>query len=235
MSSIARNQAFLFVNVMGLVVQHHEIVDLTDDLREVDHRVGRLGHGLGAEEIIGRILVVDRGLFCRSLEHPVDVGEEQVALFSDVADGILDMDGQLEIVLPVLPFVAVVRQQRIIEKDARALEIETQPIENDDVWRDDKEIGRKVAVRLVELMEIAPRHQQRHDLGLAGAGGELEHVTSPVGKEHVPRHRAARIEPHQAMGIPRSCNLVEPNRAFDRFALGEVPAERARLSRRPAG
>src|SRR5208337_792481 len=146
----------------------------------------RLRHRLRAEEIVGRVLVLKGGSPGLTLEHAMDVRKKEISRFADVADLVLNMDGQLEIVLPVLALVAIVGQQRIVDEYARPLEIETKAVKNDDVRRDDEKIRRNLAVRLVELMKIAPCHQQGHDLGLAGPGGELQHVTCPVGEEHVP-------------------------------------------------
>ena len=232
---MARNQAFFSWMWWASSFSTTRSSHLADDLREVHQRVGRLRHRLGTEKIIGRVLVVDRRFFGASLEHPVNVGKKQVALFADVTDLILNVDGQLEIVLPVLSLVAVVRQERIVEENARALEIEAQPVEHDDVRRDEKEVGREVAVRLVELVKIAPCHQQRHDLGLAGAGRELEHVSRPVGVKHVPRDGAARSRNASGRGDRAP---LRPRRARSRFRpprAARSTSETARRSRRPAG
>ena len=49
------------MNVMGLVVEHGQLVDLADDLAQIGLAIGRLAHRLGAEgieEVVAQIFVI---------------------------------------------------------------------------------------------------------------------------------------------------------------------------------
>ena len=48
----------------------------------------------------------------------VDVGQEDIAGGASDADLVLDVQGELEIITPVVAVHAVVRQDRIVEEDA---------------------------------------------------------------------------------------------------------------------
>src|ERR1019366_6402624 len=111
-----------------------------------------------------------------ALVHPMDVREEEVTALGHVTDFILYVDGDLEIVLPVPAIMPIGGKHGVLMEDAAPLEIEAQAIEHDDVRCYQQEIRRQVGVQLIKLVEIAPRHEQAHDLGLARAGRELEDV-----------------------------------------------------------
>ena len=127
----------------------------------------------------------------------------------------------------LLPGVAVVGQDGIVEENAQAVEVGAQAVEHDDVRRDQQEVARQCRVRLVELVEEAPRDQQRQNLGLARARRHLDHEARPVLVEHVGRHRAGGVEAQQVELVARAAHVVEPDDGLDRFALGEVVAELA--------
>ena len=131
----------------------------------------------------------------------------------------------LKVVAPVAAVVAVVGQHRIVEEDAQAVEVGAQAVEHDDVRRDQQEVAGEVGVRLVELVEVAPRHQERQDLGLSGAGRHLQDVARPVLVEHVRRDGARGVEADQVVLVADLAHVEQPDDGFDRFALGEVVAE----------
>lgn len=218
------------VYVMGLVVKDGEFVDLAHDLAQVGLAVGGLSHRLGTEwsqKVVAQVVVFE-GRFCDLARvDAVDVGQEQVAGRAHDAHVVLDVQGDLEVVPPVAPGVPIVRQHGIAEENAQPFEIGAQPIEHDDVGGDQQEIACQGRIRLIELVEIAPGHQQRQHLGLAGAGCHLDDEARPVLVEHVGGHRAGCIEAHQVEFVPRTSRIVKPYDGFNRLALREVVAELA--------
>ncbi len=90
----------------------------------------------------------------------MDVGQEEVAGLTDDAHVVLDVQGELEIVLPVAAVVTVVGQDRVVEEDPEAVEVGPQAVEHDDVRRDDQEVARQRRVRFIQLVKEAPGDQQ---------------------------------------------------------------------------
>ena len=103
----------------------------------------------------------------------MNVGQKQVAGFPHNRNIVLDVEGELEIVLPVPAFITIIGQKRIAEKDFQAVEISSEPVENDDVRGNDKKVACKPGIRFVEFVEKAPRNEQAHHFGLAAAGGHF--------------------------------------------------------------
>ena len=85
--------------------------------------------------------------------NPVDIREEHIAGGADGADLVLDVEGYLEVVAPVAALVAVVRQHGVIEENLEAVEVGPEPVQDDDVGRDDEEVARQRRVGFVELVE----------------------------------------------------------------------------------
>ena len=140
---------------------------------------------------------------------------------------VLDVQGELKIVAPVAAVVAVVRQDRVVEEDPQAVEVGAQAVEHDDVGRDDEEVARERRVRLVELVEEAPGDEQREHLRLAGAGRHLQRRSAASPRRTC--RRTPRRKRRSAAGRTcpaRAAHVVEPDEGLDRFALGEVVAER---------
>ena len=216
------------VDVVRLVVEHGEFVNLAHDLAQVGFAVVGLADGLFAErrqEVVAQIVIVQRRLRHFAEIDAVNVGEEDVARRPDDAHVVLNVQCDLEIIAPVVAGVAVVGQHRIIEEDAQPVEISAEPVEHDDVGRDQQEVARQRGIRLVELVEVAPGHQQRQHLGLACAGGHLDHEARPVLVEHVARYRAGGIEAQQVELVAHASRVIQPDDGLDSLALGEVVAE----------
>ena len=68
-----------------------------------------------------------------ALIDAVDVGQEEIAALGNEADLVLDVDRHLKVAIPALAFPTVGRQQRVVAEDPRSVEIEPEPIEDDDV------------------------------------------------------------------------------------------------------
>ena len=71
----------------------------------------------------------------------MDVGEKDVARVADDTDVVLDVERDLEIVAPVSSVVAVVGKNRVVEEDARSVEVRAQALQHDDIGRDDEEVA----------------------------------------------------------------------------------------------
>ncbi len=98
--------------------------------------------------------------------------------------------------------------ERQLVEDAVAGEVLLQPLVDDDVRRDDQEVGRQVRARHTLLVEVRPDDRHRHDPGLAGAGGHLEGEAAQVlGREILHalavqfRHVAAELPPAVHRGL----------------------------------
>ena len=157
----------------------------------------------------------------------MDIGQEHVAGRPHDANVILNVQGDLEVVPPVLPSVAVVRQNRIIEEDMQAVEIGAQAIQHDDVRGDHQKVARQARIRFVGFMKVAPSDQQREHLGLARARGHLDHEARPVLIEHVGGHGTGSVEAQQVELVARAACVVQPDHGLDSLALREVIAELA--------
>ena len=154
---------FRIVDVVGFVVEHGEFVDFADDFAKIGFAVGGFADGLRPErgqEIIAQILVLKRRVNHVAEINAVNVREKKVAGVAQHADFVLDVERNLEIVAPVAAFVAVVRQNGIVEKNFEAVKIRAQPVQDDDVGRDDEEIPRQRGIRLVKFVEETPRDEQ---------------------------------------------------------------------------
>ena len=217
------------VDVVRLVVEDGQFRDVADDFAQIGPafvgRADRLRPERG-EEVVAQVLVVGHRLAALAQEHAVDVGEEQVADPALHADVVLDVHGHLEIVAPVAAVLAVRRQDRVVEEDPEAVEVVPQPVQDDDVRRDQQDVPGERGVGLVELVEVAPCDQEREDLGLARTGGELEHVAGPGLVEHAGGHGARAVEAHQVDLVAHLPDVVQPDDRLDRLPLREVVAER---------
>lgn len=96
----------LIVDVMGFVVQDDQIRHVADYLPHVNPCLIRLAGRTLAEEVICGVVVLN-ARDVRVVVHALDVGEEDVAgVADDDADLVLQVQRDLEVVLPVLPLVA---------------------------------------------------------------------------------------------------------------------------------
>jgi hypothetical protein len=217
------------VDVVGLVVEDGEFLDLAHDLTEVGLAIGGPAGGFFAEglgkEIVAEIVVLQRWVADLAEVDAMDVGEEKIPGLADETDIVLEVERELEVVAPVSAVVPVGRENGIVEEDLQAVEIGAEPVEDDDVGRDDEEVARESGVGLVAPVKEAPRDQEREDLGLAGAGREFEHVARPVLGKHAARYGAGGVEADQVVAVAGAADLVEPDDSFDGLALGEVVAE----------
>ena len=138
----------------------------------------------------------------------------------------MDVERDLEIVAPVAPVMAIWREDRVVEENFQTVEVGAESVEDDDVWSDDKEVAGECGVRLVELVEKAPRDQERNDFGFSRTRGELQHIARPLLRKHAGGYRAGCIEADEIVFVARLPDLVEPDDRFDRLALGEIVLER---------
>ena len=136
------------------------------------------------------------------------------------------MQAELEIVAPVTASMAVVRQHRVVEEDAQAIEIGAQAVEHNDVGRNEQKVAREVGACLVAAMKEAPRDQQRQHLGLARASGHLDDVARPIFREVARTDLTHRRIAHQVELVARTAHVVQPDHTFNGLALREVIAER---------
>ena len=72
----------------------------------------------GGEKVVAHVIIVERRLGHVAEIDAMNVGEEDVPRWPDDAYVVLNVQGHLEIIPPVLPGIAVVGQDRIIEENA---------------------------------------------------------------------------------------------------------------------
>src|ERR1039458_321318 len=118
-------------------------------------RSGCLWGGLFAKEIVGGILILE-GCRAAAFEDAVNVAQEEVAGLRHQPDLILNVHREIEIFGPVLPLVSVGRQYGIFKENLGAVEDGAEPVEHDDVGRDQQEIDRKVGTWLITAVKIKP-------------------------------------------------------------------------------
>ena len=218
------------VDVVGLVVEDGEFLDLAHDLAEVGFAVGGLADWLRAErrqEIVAQVVILQRRLRHVAEIDAVNVGQEDDCRWRGRCarrPGCAGRSGNRR--ASCGPSWPLSGSTGSLKKMLQPVEVGAQAVQHDDVGRDQQEIARERRVRLVELVEVAPGDQQRQHLGLAGAGRHLDDEARPVLVEHAAGHRAGGIEAQQVELVAGPPDVIEPDDRLDRFALGEVVAER---------
>ena len=176
------------MDMVSLVVKYHQLVNLPYNIPQVHLCIGCLARGLLAQEIVHQIVILKTWLHIIAGVNPVDIGQKDIAGLTGDIDLILDMQRQLKIILPVTAFIAVIRQNRILKKDAQSVKVGAESIQYYDVGGDHQKITRKLRIRLIELVEIAPGQHEAHQLCLAGASGHLYHKAPPLLVKHTGGH-----------------------------------------------
>ena len=149
----------LLMDVVRFVVQHDEVIHFADDPAQIDLLVGRVRHRLCPKKIIHRILIVDR----RYSSFPKTPGEcwkgTGCPVLRDVTDFILNISGQLKIILPVLPFIARCRAEAGPREDSQPLKIRAMRSSTMMFGATTRKLVER-SVSAHKLVEIAPGHQQ---------------------------------------------------------------------------
>ena len=127
-------------------------------------------------------------------ENTVDVREKEIAGIANDANVILNVQGDLEVVPPIPSFVAIGWEDGVIEEYLEAIEIGPQPVQYNDIRRDDEEVTCESGIGFVVFMEEAPRDEQGEDFGFTSTRCHFENITRPILGEHAAGHRARRIE-----------------------------------------
>ena len=212
--------------MVRLVVQHHQLVNVADDHAQVHLGVRGRSSGPGAKEVVHRVLILSGGRNVVPGIDAVNVRQKDVPCRLRHPHVILNVQRELEIVSPIAAVHTVVRQHRIIfQEDAQPVKVLADAVQHDDVRRDHQEVPRQVRVRLVELMEVAPRQRETQHLCLARARGHLHHETSPRLIEHAARDDARGIEAHHVVLIPHACDLVQVDDRLQSLTLCKVVPE----------
>src|SRR5579859_1625701 len=130
------------VDVMSYVVEDRQLFDIANDDAQVDLGIGSGSGGAFAEKVVHGVFVVGRRWKVVAGVNTVDVGEKDVACLVGDTNVVLDVEGQLEIVAPVVAIEAVVRQNRVVfQENAKALKILVDAVKDDDVRGDDQEVA----------------------------------------------------------------------------------------------
>ena len=167
---------FRIMNVVCFIVEDGQLLDFADNFPKIGLTVGGLAEGPrteGREKVIAQVVVIQRGIGHIAKKDPVDVAQEEIPCLADNSHIVLDMQGKLEIVAPVMALVSIIRQNRVIEENRETIEIRPQAVEHDDIWRDNEEVARQRGIRLVEFVKEAPGNEQGEDFSFSGAGGHF--------------------------------------------------------------
>ena len=199
----------LVVNVVRLVVQHHQFVNVAHDHTQVHFGVGGRAGGMLAQKIVHRVLVIGRCGDVVAGIDAVDVGQENVAGGAGDAHLVLPMQGQLKVVAPVAPVHAVVWNDRVLKENAQPLKISVNAVQHDDVGGDHQKVARQPRLGLVQFVVETPSQHQAEHLGLAGAGRHLDHKAPPGLVKHAGGDRAGTVKAHQVVLVLHPHYIVQ--------------------------
>src|ERR1700690_813742 len=113
-----------------------------------------------AKKIIFEIIVFEGRRGIATGIDSVYVGQEQVSRFTNDGHIILNVQGHLKIILPVLPFVAIIWKDGIIEENFQAVEIGTETVKHDDIGSDQQEVRSELRIYFIEFVEVAPGDEE---------------------------------------------------------------------------
>ena len=210
------------VDMVRLVVQHHQFVDVAHDHAQIHFGVGGRAAGPLAQKIVHRVFILGRCGNIVAGVDAVDVGQKDVAGGTGDAHLVLDVQGQLKIVAPVAPVHAVAGDDRIFKENAQPLKILIDAIQHDDVGGNHQKVARKLRLRLIQLVIIAPGQRQAQHLGLAGAGRHFDHKTPPGFVEHPRRNHAGTIKAHHVVLVLHTHHVVQVDDRLQRLPLRKV-------------
>src|SRR3989338_10132443 len=101
------------------------------------------------------------------------IGKEYISRIGNILQVILQVERNLEIVLPIFTLVAVFRQNRVTEEYFQTCEIAPNSLEYDYVRGNEEKVFCKTGLLFVFLMKIRPRNNKTHHFGLSRAGGHF--------------------------------------------------------------
>ena len=111
------------MDMVSLVVHYYLLVNITNDHPQINFGVrGCTGWAL-AEEIVHCVFIVRRGGYVLPGINTVNIGQKDVSGGIGNSHFVLLMQSELKIIKPVAPVIAVIRQDRIIEKYAKPMEV----------------------------------------------------------------------------------------------------------------
>ena len=138
----------------------------------------------------------------------MDIREEHVPGVANNSNVVLDVQGELEVIAPIAPLVAIVRQNGVVEKYLETIEVGPQSVKDDNIGCDNKKIARQFRINLVQFVKETPSDEEREDFGFPGACRHFQNVTRPIFGKHAARHRTRRIETEQIVFVAGTPNLV---------------------------
>ena len=75
--------------------------------------------------------------------NTVDIGQKDIARRPHHTNLVLNVQGHLKIFTPVASFMAVVGQNGVIHKNFEAVKVGTQPVQHDDIGRNQQKVARQ--------------------------------------------------------------------------------------------
>ena len=233
----------LVVDVVRFVVHDHEPVEAPDP---VEHRPALGGGVAGRPAPEQGVDGVGRGPFPPALVELLDVGDEEVPGPGRLAR--LAPEDDLEVETPAR------WHQRQLPEHLGVLEVDAEPLEDDDVGSDDEKVGRQRRIGLPAGVEVRPHDGQRHDQRLARPRGHLageagqpvgrqaDQLRAPVGRHpgvamavHVGLEADALgqeglppdlgVLGHQRLDVPVALDLDQVGQGLDRLPLPPVQGE----------
>lgn len=71
----------------------------------------------------------------------MDVGQKQIAVFGNRFQFILNVQGEMKVILPITVDITVFRNERVFFENFKIIEIFKQSIQYDNVWGNDQKIS----------------------------------------------------------------------------------------------
>ncbi len=165
----------------------------------------------------------------RALVNLLDIGQVQRAL----RPGPLAFAAQVALEVP--EDAQLFGNHRVVNEDAAAGEVGSQPLEDDDVGSEQEERLCVIVARLGDGVEILPGDGQRDDLRLAAAGRHLDAVAGEVVELQQFQVGAQGERFDERLLAADFGDFVEVNERFDGVALGEVVGETATAGQAAVG
>ena len=178
-------------------------------------------HHVGSERLVNGIGGFRRFLLIQLL----DVGQVEGAEGVGCSDLTLVNELQVKIRFPFRRDEGKVLKDGVIGEGAPVylarVGFAVEPVKHDQVGRDEQKPGRVAAAVLgaEEAIEILPDDRQRHDEGLAGAGGHLEAVLGPVIRGGVEGQADAEVA-GEAVEVVVTAHFIDIDERLYRLALG---------------
>src|SRR3989344_2237314 len=106
----------MVVQMVCFVIDYNKFINISYDHSQIDSRVACFCNRIVAQEVSRGVRIFCARFVYITLKNSVDVSQKYISSIRNIAQIVLQMESHLKIVLPVLPMIAVIRQNRIAKK-----------------------------------------------------------------------------------------------------------------------